>query len=1126
MIHLSVSSKYFSLVLYITFHIMAKQLHRIILFVTLSGFVIYPAAMGQEFAGGEGTSDNPWQVATAEHLDNVRNYIGPHPDHSDPESDPEPDQRYYFIQTADINLGVSPWDDGEGWVPVGNWSGNFTFYEEFFGSYDGGEYSVSGLTINRPDSADQGLFGRTRHAILMNISLVNVSITGSDNTGALVGYGSKTTIDNCHATGSVTGDNRVGGVLGSGWTVNTISGSTSGVTVTGGSNVGGISGYASEDTITGCSASGNVTGTGDHVGGLVGYMVSTQVDDCHASGTVTGGGDYTGGLAGWSRLSCTITNSSASGDVYGVNYVGGLVGRHADNPDNSLADCHAEGMVTGTGDFVGGLAGEGNNLLRSYATGPVAGVGSYVGGLAGRLSYSHQCYATGDVTGGGDYVGGLAGSALYSIHNNYATGSVEGSGDYVGGLAGYSEYSGIRYCYSVGRVTGQGDHVGGLTNGGSSIYNRWNVETSARIDSDAAHPRTSDELRNQGSFHSWDFSTVWAIDEGNSYPYLQYRGAPEAHHYPPDHVPPSWLAGKNEAGFVALSWNAPSIGEPAGYNIYRNGIKINSELLEGTTSFEDHDVVNYEIYLYEVTAVYENGGTQESARSNFTEAWAHSGFAGGDGSEGNPYRVATPEQLFNARNYPDGHFLQTADITWIASPLDADPNWTPIGRSANRFTGSYNGAGHEISGLTADRPAEDYVGLFGYTENATLTDIVLVDAVITGNDYVGALAGYSYNSVISGCEAGGDPGTTVSGRNNVGGLIGYSHSDNIDNCSATVVVTASGDGGGGIAGYSRRTNIFGSTSSGSVTAGNMAGGLTGANNLNDEGGENYIIEDCLSDASVTVVSDYGGGLVGYCKGYNGARIEITNSHAAGDVSGSGFIGGMAGYAGYVNISRCRSTGNVLATGDMAGGIAGKAENYSTITESFSAGETVAGNDKAGGIAGEIAWFSVIENSYSAGSVSGNSYVGGVAGTVANWSEILETFSFGEVTGNLNVGEMAGSFSGTIWASYFDSEKSGTWGSSWGEGRTTEEMTYPHAANTFVDWDFYGVWGQDVNSDINQGYPFLQWQAADSIHTIIASAGDNGSVDPSGTMESHHRDILGIYHYPGTTLSYPGYYAGW
>ena len=138
-------------------------------------------------------------------------------------------------------------------------------------------------------------------------------------------------------------------------------------------------------------------------------------------------------------------------------------------------------------------------------------------------------------------------------------------------------------------------------------------------------------------------------------------------------------------------------------------------------------------------------------------------FAGGTGTEANPYQVATAAQLNNVRNHLDEHFVQTANIDLGVSPWNVGEGWEPIGSEDNPFYGTYNGDGYQISGLKIDRPDDTNVGLFGYisgrsvdsvVKKAVIQDVHLNDVQITSKYIVGSLVGYSnYNTEIIGCTA-------------------------------------------------------------------------------------------------------------------------------------------------------------------------------------------------------------------------------------------------------------------------------------------------------------------------------------------------------------------------------------
>jgi hypothetical protein len=365
-----------------------------------------------------------------------------------------------YILTADINL--SDYSAGEGWNPIGDYGSDGISI--FTGTFNGNNYVISNLKISRPDTNYQGLFGYTDGGKIENLGLENVDVTGNDHTGGLVGrnYG---TITDCYATGNITGNLYTGGLVGQ-----------------------------NNGTITNCYATGSVSGNNNRTGGLVG------------------------------QNNGIITNSYATGSVEGNYYTGGLVGYN----NGTITDCYATGRVTGNNSSTGGLVGYNYNngtITNSYATGSVTGYNEYTGGLVGSNFEGTltNCYATGEVTGNKS-TGGLVGWNYGAIENCYTTGKVSGSGDYIGGLVGLNLTKGtLTNCYATGKVTGD-YNTGGLVgyNDNGTITNcYYNSETTGQSDTGKGTPLTTADMKDSTRFSKWDFDTVWGIDEGVSYPYLQ-----------------------------------------------------------------------------------------------------------------------------------------------------------------------------------------------------------------------------------------------------------------------------------------------------------------------------------------------------------------------------------------------------------------------------------------------------------------------------------------------------------------------------------------------------------------------------------------------------------------------------
>src|SRR5690606_29492821 len=104
-----------------------------------------------------------------------------------------------------------------------------------------------------------------------------------------------------------------------------------------------------------------------------------------------------------------------------------------------------------------------------------------------------------------------------------------------------------------------------------------------------------------------------------------------------------------------------------------------------------------------------------------TAVWRHgilsTDFADGDGTEDDPYQIATAEQLNNVRKYPDAHFMLIADIDLDKPPYNQGEGWEPIGTSSNPFNGKFDGNNYRIQNLFIDRSDQNGTGLFGVISN-------------------------------------------------------------------------------------------------------------------------------------------------------------------------------------------------------------------------------------------------------------------------------------------------------------------------------------------------------------------------------------------------------------------------
>jgi hypothetical protein len=301
---------------------MKKMLMTIAVLVMISSLL-----MAQGYSGGDGSEGNPYQIANEADLI----YLSQHSDNWD----------NHFKQTASISFNADesqvdwdgdgslehPGDDAVGWSPIGNSTTNFT------GDYNGQNFTIKNLYINRTATEYVGLFGYINGSAIQNIGLTDVSVSGNAHTGGLLGYSSNSS------------------------------------------------------TITNCFSTGTVSGSGDYVGGLIGESTSSTMNNSYSTSTVTGV-EKIGGFVGESTSS-TIEKSYSTGSVSGENMMGGFVGFN--DGSSSLSNCYSLGNVTrssGTGGANGGFIGQlyAGTITNCYSTGSVSYSGETTEGFAGYYS--------------------------------------------------------------------------------------------------------------------------------------------------------------------------------------------------------------------------------------------------------------------------------------------------------------------------------------------------------------------------------------------------------------------------------------------------------------------------------------------------------------------------------------------------------------------------------------------------------------------------------------------------------------------------------------------------------------------------------------------------------------------
>jgi hypothetical protein len=231
------------------------------------------------------------------------------------------------------------WDEGKGWQPIGNSS------TEFEGNFNGNNYKINNLHVDRSNTNYVGFFGYVSGNI-SNIGLENVNIVGEEYVGGLVGS-IEGNITNSNVTGNVDGELFVGGLVGS-LEGGVITNSYSDIIIFKNGEhyyVGGLIGESYHGQIFNSYTKGEISlRDGFSVGGLIGDMMGGSIENSYSTINITIYGSeavFVGGLVGYFDSGAKVNNSYSIGnvntDVSISTYIGGFIGwdNSVNNPVNS-----------------------------------------------------------------------------------------------------------------------------------------------------------------------------------------------------------------------------------------------------------------------------------------------------------------------------------------------------------------------------------------------------------------------------------------------------------------------------------------------------------------------------------------------------------------------------------------------------------------------------------------------------------------------------------------------------------------------------------------------------------------------------------------------------------------------
>lgn len=415
----------------------------------------------------------------------------------------------YFVVTTDINMS------GVDFTPIGRDTSHY-FRGLFYGGTNGyaGERvqrTITNLAINDSTSDYIGLFGYvwrngeqyTRPTIEYITIGNSCSFVGRNYVGGVVAHGQDVTISHCYNYATVTGNDKVGGIVGYNFGATVINGTTNHGTVKGHDYVGGIAGEADW---------GGLTGTDDAI--------------IANNGTVEGN-NYVGGIVGYLWTTYSIVLAKNQNQVVGKNYVGGIVGglKYYNGYNNSIEHSTNTGMIgnTSSSSNVGGILGGCVDNQIDFKIENCSNNGNidaknanYVGGIAGSLkgkvtiANCENAYSISGKENVGGLVGNIEGGAAITTSNN--SGAVNGY-KHLGGFVGYAKTTG-------GSLTIQGTQTEPLVNSGNVTSTIPSGSSSANNDGgvagfvgylDGDSNLTISHCVNNGEIHGLQFNGIAGI---------------------------------------------------------------------------------------------------------------------------------------------------------------------------------------------------------------------------------------------------------------------------------------------------------------------------------------------------------------------------------------------------------------------------------------------------------------------------------------------------------------------------------------------------------------------------------------------------------------------------------------
>ena len=728
----------------------------------------------------------------------------------------------YYRLMVDVNLNGN--EDLQ-WVPIGYWNSDIDF-QCFGGQFDGNNHIIIGMYIK--SSANRvGFCGFTNGAIIQNLSILGDTIaTTGQYAGGFVGVSIETAFINCDNFCSI-------------------------------SSIYTTYGYSYSFS-----------------GGIVGLTRgNTTIVNCHNSKTI------------YSRANNYMNYEAGNA----FSYSGGIVGRINDNATNetTIVNCYNTGNIsadtyshylTSPCSSSGGLVGESNftNIINSYNTGSVFS-NNYSGGIVGQCCNSTNItnnYNSGSLSYNNYYIGGtggIIGNGTSNISNSYFLNTCGGDNTNGGTPLTDDALKSMEFI--------------NIINDGSEVYRQdiYNVNQGYPIFSDVPYVSTTTSYsinitQTQATICGNTYSTENNIQCGfeykktsdSNYQAVTVTGSGDISKTLIDLIPNTKYTFKT---FCKTDNNKTYYGEektfttlPVSVTTYTaTNVTATSATLHGSmiigdatlsskgfeyrisgepnyttinVSGNDNDFTAQLSGLqtnntYEYRAfmnIAEDATTYYGDTKTFTVSWFNQDTIFVNNAE-TLHWVA--DQCNSGTTFQGKCIMLTNDITL---PLNVPNNMVSIGSYPDHpFKGSFDGNGKLIYNLYIDQPNTPYQGFFGYTLNANLYNVGLVNITASGRNYTGGMVAYAENTHMRDCYVNGgtlyalsycgglvgyqEQGTnsiisgcyntcTVSGNHYVGGLVGFSNYGTVRNSYVTAPVSGQGNAIGAIIGGANEVLMY------------------------------------------------------------------------------------------------------------------------------------------------------------------------------------------------------------------------------------------------------------------------------------------------------------------------------